>query len=168
MIRKLGFVILTFVSLAGFAFTEDLVINIRAVSPEGVGKQIGTITASDSKWGLLLTPNLADLPPGIHGFHVHENPSCDPAEKEGKMTAAQSAGGHFDPDKSGRHNGPYQGGHHGDLPALYVNSDGKATLPVLAPRMRVSELKGHSLMVHAGGDNYSDQPGPLGGGGARI
>jgi Cu-Zn family superoxide dismutase len=39
----------------------------------------------------------------------------------------------------------------------------------LAPRIKdIQALKGHALMIHAGGDNYSDQPKPLGGGGARI
>jgi Cu-Zn family superoxide dismutase len=84
------------------------------------------------------------------------------------MTAAQAAGSHFDPDKSGKHEGPYSAGHAGDLPPLYVGSDGKATTPVLAPRLKTSDLKGHSVMIHAGGDNFSDQPQPLGGGGGRI
>jgi Cu-Zn family superoxide dismutase len=39
---------------------------------------------------------------------------------------------------------------------------------VLAPRIKVSDLKGRSLMIHAGGDNYSDSPQKLGGGGARV
>ncbi|EDQ9399748.1 superoxide dismutase family protein, partial [Salmonella enterica] len=40
---------------------------------------------------------------------------------------------------------------------------------LLAPRLKsLSELKGHSLMIHAGGDNYSDNPAKLGGGGARF
>jgi Cu-Zn family superoxide dismutase len=30
------------------------------------------------------------------------------------------------------------------------------------------DVKGRSIVIHAGGDNYSDQPAPLGGGGARI
>ncbi|MDE4959341.1 superoxide dismutase, partial [Francisella tularensis subsp. holarctica] len=30
------------------------------------------------------------------------------------------------------------------------------------------ELAGHSLMLQAGGDNYSDKPQPLGGGCARM
>src|SRR3990172_2964999 len=110
-------VVVLFLAIGSFTYGGDLVINIRAVSTEGVGKQIGTITASDSKWGLLLKPDLSDLPPGLHGFHLHENASCDAAEKDGKMTAAQAAGGHFDPNQSGKHNGPYEGGHHGDLPA---------------------------------------------------
>jgi Cu/Zn superoxide dismutase len=32
----------------------------------------------------------------------------------------------------------------------------------------VAEIRGRSIMVHTGGDNYSDTPAPLGGGGARI
>jgi Cu-Zn family superoxide dismutase len=35
-------------------------------------------------------------------------------------------------------------------------------------RLGVDDLRGHALMIHEGGDNYSDQPKPLGGGGARI
>lgn len=43
-----------------------------------------------------------------------------------------------------------------------------ATQPVLAPRLKLSDLSGRALMIHAGGDNHSDQPAMLGGGGARI
>jgi Cu-Zn family superoxide dismutase len=118
--------------------------------------------------GIVLIPNLSGLPPGLHGFHVHENPSCAPAEKEGKMVAGLAAGGHYDPAGTGRHEGPYGNGHLGDLPALYVDPDGKATQPVLAPRIKIKDLKGRTLMIHAGGDNYSDVPQKLGGGGARI
>jgi Cu-Zn family superoxide dismutase len=49
-----------------------------------------------------------------------------------------------------------------------VEPDGTAKTPVSAPQLTVAELKGHSLMIHEGGDNYSDTPKPLGGGGARI
>jgi Cu-Zn family superoxide dismutase len=43
-----------------------------------------------------------------------------------------------------------------------------ATNPVLAPRMKMADLKGKALMVHVGGDNHADHPAPLGGGGARM
>ncbi len=79
-----------------------------------------------------------------------------------------AAGGHLDPQHTGKHSGPYTDqGDLGDLPALTVGDDSNAVLPVLAPRLKVADLKGRSLMVHAGGDNYSDSP-PMGGGGARI
>jgi len=45
---------------------------------------------------------------------------------------------------------------------------GKATKAVVVPHLTVSDVKSRSIMIHAGGDNYSDQPAPLGGGGARI
>ena len=41
---------------------------------------------------------------------MHEKPSCDPADKDGKKTAAQAAGGHFDPDTTKVHKGPGGGG----------------------------------------------------------
>jgi len=59
-------------------------------------------------------------------------------------------------------------GHLGDLPALTVGADGTASAAVIAPRLKMADLKGRSLMIHAGGDNYSDTPSPLGGGGARA
>ena len=150
-----------------YAWAEEMVIDIHLVDASGVGKSIGSITASQSPYGVVLTPNLGELPPGVHGFHLHQNPSCDPGEKDGKKAAAIAAGPHLDPAVAKSHKGPYAEGHLGDLPALFVGTDGKATTPVLAPRLKLVDLKGHSLMIHAGGDNYSDQP-ELGGGGARM
>ncbi len=153
---------------AGIVFAGDVVVKVSLVNEQGAGKEIGTITASDSKFGLILTPQLSDLSPGLHGFHVHDKPDCSHAMKDGKAVAALAAGGHYDPANTGKHEGPYGNGHLGDLPALYVAADGKATLPVLAPRLKVADIKGRSLMIHAGGDNYSDTPASLGGGGARA
>ncbi|HEX6791446.1 MAG TPA: superoxide dismutase [Cu-Zn] SodC, partial [Candidatus Krumholzibacteria bacterium] len=133
-----------------------------------VGESVGTITVSDTEHGALFTPQLSKLAPGLHGFHLHENPTCECAPKEGKMTAAHAAGAHLDPAKTGKHEGPYGKGHLGDLPPLYVAADGTCTLPVLAPRLKVSDVKNRALMIHAGADNYSDTPEALGGGGARI
>ncbi|GAB3546951.1 superoxide dismutase family protein [Noviherbaspirillum agri] len=143
-------------------------ITMNMVSEKGVGTSIGTVAVSDSKHGLVLTPSLRGLKPGVYGFHVHQNPSCDPKEKDGKMVAALGAGGHLDPAGANKHGAPWGDGHLGDLPALYVDSDGNASQPVLAPRLKTADLAGRSLMIHAGGDNYSDNPAPLGGGGARM
>jgi len=153
---------------SGLVFAEDVVVKVNLVSEQGVGKEIGTITASDNKFGLILTPQLGDLVPGLHGFHVHDKPDCSHAIKDGKAVPALAAGGHYDPANTGKHEGPYGNGHLGDLPALYVSAEGRATLPVLAPRLKVADINGRSLMIHAGGDNYSDMPALLGGGGARA
>ncbi|AOS98561.1 Superoxide dismutase [Cu-Zn] 1 precursor [Microbulbifer aggregans] len=148
----------------------DVVIEMHAVSKDGVGKSLGKVVATQSKYGVVFTPMLEGLPsPGtLHGFHVHENPSCEPGEKDGKVVPALAAGSHYDPKKTNRHSFPWGTGHLGDLPALYIDMDGKANSPVLAPRLKLSDLKGRALMIHAGGDNYSDQPKPLGGGGGRV
>ncbi len=137
----------------------ETTIPMYLVAPQGHGKEIGTISATDSPYGLVLTPHLTGLTPGLHGFHVHQNSSCE--------DNGMAAGGHLDPEKTGKHLGPYNAGHLGDMPALYVDKEGNATLPILAPRLKEVDLKNHALMIHAGGDNYSDHP-PLGGGGARI
>lgn len=146
-------------------------ITLHAISATGTGAEIGTVTARDTAQGLMLTPDLRQLsPPGPHGFHVHDKPDCGPGPgADGRPAAGMAAGGHYDPRKTGAHHGPHdKAGHLGDLPPLVVGEDGTATLPVLAPRLKASDLNGRAIMVHAGGDNYSDQPAPLGGGGARI
>ncbi len=147
----------------------DTTVQMREVTAQGIADAVGTVTISESPYGLVFSPQLKSLAPGVHGFHVHENPSCDLAEKDGKPVAAGAAGEHFDPKKTGKHGFPWGDGHLGDLPAMYVDSDGNATNPVLAPRIKkLSDISAHALMIHMGGDNHSDSPKPSGGGGARI
>ena len=145
------------------AGTAPLSFEIHKIDPQGVGETLGTITAQDGGSGLLLTPDLKGLPPGSHGFHVHENPACGPGEKDGKPTAGTAAGNHFDPKASGQHLGPLGLGHLGDLPMLTVAGDGSAKEAVTATRLHVADLAGRALVIHADADNYADKPG-----GARI
>lgn len=155
--------------MAATAVAQAQTVEMALVGADGVAKPVGTITLEQNTYGTLLTPDLRDLPPGVHGFHLHEKPSCQAAMVDGKSTPAGAAGGHWDPDNSKVHKGPYDdSGHKGDLPALYVSADGTATYPVLAPRLKAEAFKGHALMVHGGGDTHSDHPQALGGGGARI
>ncbi|MBA2408666.1 MAG: superoxide dismutase family protein [Gammaproteobacteria bacterium] len=150
------------------ARADEMTIEMRTVDDDGVGAAIGDVKATTTPWGVLLKPHLSDLPPGMHGFHVHENPTCEPAKDEGEITAAYAAGSHYDPAQTGKHRGPYGSGHLGDLPPLYVDSEGNATHPVLAPRLKLNDLNERALMVHVHGDNYSDKPVELGGGGPRM
>jgi Cu-Zn family superoxide dismutase len=95
-------------------------------------------------------------------------PNCGPAMKDGKMQAGLAAGGHYDPHATGKHEGPKGDGHRGDLPVLNVDAKGNATEMMHAFRLSVEAVRGRAFVIHEGGDNYSDQPKPLGGGGARI
>ncbi|KHS91400.1 superoxide dismutase [Pectobacterium brasiliense] len=167
---KLKALILTGVFFSCSTFAASTTVTLNEALPTGTGGSIGEVSIAETPYGLLFTPNLKGLEAGIHGFHVHENASCEPAEQDGKPVPALAAGGHLDPEKTGKHLGPYNDqGHLGDLPGLVVNADGTSTYPILAPRIKsLSEVKNHALMVHVGGDNYADTPAKLGGGGARM
>lgn len=154
-------------ALAANPNANHLDVKLYKVTSDGKGDSIGTMRIQNNEEGALFKPDLKGLEPGLHGFHVHENASCNPADKDGKPTAAGAAGGHFNPDK-GEHHGPFEKGHAGDVPALYVNNDGEATTPVLAPNLKFKDLTNRALVIHEGGDNYADSPKPLGGGGARV
>lgn len=164
---KLTLALLLFFPLSLFA--DQMTVEMYSYKDPNHPKKIGKVLIEDSRFaGVLIRPELTNLPPGTQGFHVHAMPSCDPKMHEGKMEVAGSAGGHYDPEKTNKHEGPYGAGHLGDLPILVVNADGTANLPTLAPRLKVSDFKGRSLMIHVGSDNYSDDPKPNGGGGARL
>jgi Cu-Zn family superoxide dismutase len=155
-------------AIAPAAFAADPVVSIYALTDTGVGDPIGTIALKDSGAGLVLTPKLTHLPPGQHGIHVHALGDCRAVEKDGKSVAGLAAGGHFDPDQTTKHLGPAGNGHKGDLPFLTVDDKGNATQALTAPHLTLADLKGHAIVIHEGGDNYSDDPKPLGGGGPRI
>jgi superoxide dismutase, Cu-Zn family len=139
----------------------EVAVQMYSTQTNGEALPIGHVTFHDTSYGLLIEPTLTGLPPGLHGFHIHQHPNC--------ADHGMAAGGHFDPQNTGRHLGPYRkDGHLGDLPPLYVVADGTASLPILAPRLTEADLAGLSLMIHAGGDSFSDTPEPLGGGGKRI
>ena len=101
------------------AVSEDVQLNL--VTNQGVGQTIGSVKITETDRGLEFAPTLRALPPGKHGFHIHAEGSCQPAMKEGKAVAAGAAGGHYDPQHTGKHEGPLGTGHLGDLPLLVVN-----------------------------------------------
>lgn len=146
----------------------DLIVTMNRVTAQGIGEKTGTITISESKDGVTFTPNLSGLPPGERGFHVHTNPNCGADLKDGAMSPAEKAGPHYDPHTTHKHEGPDGAGHKGDLPFLLADADGKANSSVTKQGITLTDLRGRSLMIHEGGDNYSDSPKPLGGGGKRF
>ena len=96
--------------------------NVTLISTASPNINYGTVNFKDSQYGLLITPQLTNIPAGLHGFHIHVNASC--AEQ------GNAAGGHLDPENTGKHLGPYNiAGHLGDLPVLYVKADG--TIPTI-------------------------------------
>lgn len=157
-----------FVFASGIANADTIKVPVNKVSAEGIGEETGTVTFVDTPEGVDILVDLTGMHEGPHGMHVHQNPSCAPAAgQDGKMGAALAAGGHFDPDNAGTHAGPGNKGHKGDLPFVTADASGKAQEKLSVKGLSTKDIKNRALMIHAGGDNYSDNP-PLGGGGARI
>jgi len=148
--------------------TADISVPMHLVDSNGQPAALGSVTITESTYGVVFTPSLSGLPPGPHGFHLHQNPSCAAKVKAEQTVPALAAGGHYDPTHSGHHGSPWGNGHLGDLPVLTVDAEGQAQTPVNAPRLKLSDVHGRALMIHAGSDNYADQPNRLGGGGRRI
>ena len=100
------------------AHAAEIAVSINAVDETGTLRRIGSVTISETSFGLLFTPQIEGLPPGVHGFHVHENGSCEPQVRDGKPVAALAAGGHYDPAGTKRHGTPWGDGHLGDQAAI--------------------------------------------------
>ncbi len=168
-IRVLHAALLGLALISGASQAAETSVNMSMSTAQGEGASLGTVRIVETAYGLVFYPSLAGLPPGLHGFHVHENPSCAAGEANGVATPALKAGGHLDPAGTKQHGQPWGNGHLGDLPGLYVAADGTASNPVLAPRLKsLTDVDKRSLMIHVGGDNHADHPMPLGGGGPRM
>ena len=144
---------------------------MNSIDANGVAKKLGTLELSDTKTGLQIKPRLTDLPAGRAWIACPRQSGLWSRQRSKwpAPAAGIAAGGHYDPANTGKHLGPQREGHKGDMPVLTVETGGKATKPVTAPHLALADVKGRSsTVIHAGGDNYSDQPAPLGGGGARI
>jgi len=126
-----------------------------AVLYTDAGVSVGVVAFTQEEDAVLVRADVANLPPGFHGFHVHTSGVCDAA------TNFTSAGGHLDhgvgrlPD----------GGLPGDLPNLYVQADGTGMLSFRHDRFPVAALladSGRAVVVHAGPDNFRNIPGRYG------
>lgn len=126
------------------------------------GKQIGTVefkdTASDT---ILVTANGSNLQPGMHGIHIHQTGKCN------SSTGFKSAGGHLaDDNDHGVH--AEDGRHPGDLPNMYVGSDGKFSYETFIvdasvedqwlDKVELFDEDGSAIVVHSGADDYESQP----------
>jgi Cu-Zn family superoxide dismutase len=157
-------IIIATLLLTSLSYADEVKVPIYETSLVRQGKHVGYIIIEDTSFGLLITPYLDGLKRGIHGFHMHEGPSCEPKN----ATLGLAAGQCFDPFDTGQHLGPYDDeGHLGDLPVLYADSKRQIRTPVLAPRLTLADTIGHSFVICEGPDNYSDEPKKTGGGGAR-
>jgi len=62
---------------------QVLTATLRLVTTSSEGEMIGGIRIEQTRYGLVFHPALTGLTPGLRGFHVHTNPTCAPALKDG-------------------------------------------------------------------------------------
>ena len=163
--------LLTLLVLFGGLSTEaraaDVTVDMNKITADGIGDKLGTTVISEkSGGGLEFKVDMTGIPPGEHGFHLHTNGDCAPQTKDGKPQAGLAAGPHYDPASTKSHKGPMGHGHKGDLPFLTATDKG-INVVVSAPHLSMTDVRGRALVVHAGGDNYTDHP-ENGGGMGRI
>jgi superoxide dismutase, Cu-Zn family len=138
----------------------------NAVLMDPDGKEIGNVAISEVAQGVRISAEADNLPPGVHGFHIHETGQCEPPEFE-------SAGGHYNPAGK-QHGWDNPGGPHaGDFPNVHVQDDGKLAVEYFTDAVTLGESEttlfdedGSAVVVHEGADDY--QSDPTGDAGARI
>lgn len=113
-----------------------------------VNGQLSFMQAGDK---VRVVGEFSGLTPGSHGFHLHEKGDCSAPD-------GSSAGGHFNPMAS-KHGHPEQGEHHaGDMPQLVADARGVAKITVFLDGVKLRDLLGLSVIVHADADDFRTQP----------
>lgn len=129
------------------------------------GRDLGTLTLTDTTGGIAVSGRLSGLPPGEHGMHFHMAGRCDPPTFE-------SAGEHWNPAtrQHGRENP--QGPHFGDMPNVSAGADSTAVIQAVTPggSLRASDMlldaDGAAVVIHSSRDDY--QTNPSGGSGSPM
>lgn len=137
---------------------EGATASANMINPEE--KAIGTVTMKATPSRLLhVIIEMTDLPPGPHGFHIHETGQCSVED------GFESAGGHYAGDKEhGIESG--NGPHPGDFPNVNVGQDGVLKAEFFTDRLSLEESgenplldeDGSAVVIHASPDDYASQP----------
>ena len=138
-----------------------------AILRDAEGNIVGDVLFLDVLTGVKVFVNAHDLPPGVHGFHIHETGECTAPD-------FKSAGGHFNPYAK-QHGLQNPEGHHvGDLPNLELGEDGRVYIELFSEQVTLAPGKNSLLkqpdrtavVIHADADDEVSDP--SGNAGARI
>ncbi len=119
----------------------------------------GTVYFINAAGGTNVYVEVSGLPPyrpaigngnpiGPHGFHIHQNGTCEVGNPTDPF---QAAGGHWNPT-----NQPH-GNHAGDFPVLFSN-DGVARMWFYTNKFDVEDVVGKTIIIHESPDDYRTQP----------
>jgi Cu-Zn family superoxide dismutase len=128
-----------------------------AVLKDSKGNEVGKAELTATPNGVLISLDLTAVPAGEHAFHIHAVGKCEPPD-------FKSAGPHFNPDEKKHGLINPEGPHAGDIPNLYVPSDGKLHVEMLNQMVTLDEKAalldqdGSALVIHVGVDDYVSDP----------
>ena len=95
------------------------------------GQSVGNVEVVQLANGTLFIAELENLPPGPHGFHIHETGSCEAPD-------FKSAGSHLNPSGAEHGFDTAGGPHAGDLPNIHVADDETAVAEFFSTRLSLS------------------------------
>ncbi len=146
---------------SAFAATATAIVSGTSVEGPAVTGEVTLVEMND---GLDIMVTLYGVPPGKHGFHIHENGSC--------AEAGSAAGGHYNPDgvvhglvvKDGNEHA-----HAGDFGNIEIDGQGNGSLHFFIPKLTLSgekyNVSGRAVILHEKEDDFGQ---PTGNAGGRI
>jgi len=165
MIKKLALLLAT-VCLFTSPISVQAAKKAKADLLDAHGTPVGTATFTDKADGVELELKAFNLPPGLHGFHIHAVGKCEAPD-------FQTAGPHFNPEGKKHGLDSPQGHHLGDMQNLDIGGGGEGRIKILVHGITLDE--GAKSLFHEGGTSLviHDKPDdevtdPSGNSGARI
>lgn len=137
---------------------------VAVLSPTEGNNVRGEVTFTRVDDGIKIVADIQGLPPGEHGFHVHENGDCSAPD-------ASSAGGHFAPlgHPHGAPTDPDSARHVGDMGNIEAGNDSTVHFEWTSNLMSFegeTSIIGKAVIVHEKADDFKSQP--SGNAGSRL
>jgi superoxide dismutase, Cu-Zn family len=136
---------------------------MATIQPTSGSTVTGTVHFQDLGGGnVQVKVDLTGVPPGVHGFHVHDKGACG--------DNGMAAGGHFNPMGT-NHGAPDATPHHsGDFGNVNADPSGEVHQQFVTQSVTVTagttSVVGHAVILHANPDDLVTQP--TGNAGGRI
>lgn len=142
---------------------KELPMAVTVLTPLGESTANGRVHFQELADGRVeVKVDLSNVPPGVHGFHIHEHGACH--------DTGNAAGGHFNPGGT-PHAGPERPIRHaGDFGNVIADPKGEVHASLVTDGITVSpgpnSVVGRAVILHAKPDDFVTQP--TGNAGARI
>ena len=160
--KKLALIVISSLALVGCRSGRGAMA-MATINPSEGNTAKGMVHFQDQGDGNTeVVVDLTGVPPGVHGFHVHDKGDCG--------NNGQNAGGHFNPTNM-PHGAPDAQSHHaGDFGNVTADDKGEVHTRFTTHSVMVKEgtmsVVGHAVVLHGNPDDLVSQP--AGNAGPRI